>query len=96
MSKEKHISARLISGVFKAECKTWKHHSDFLKLWYSCIINIYAIIMDISLAIVRYVFQLPLMNTLCFIFSGCYFQIDVILGAINFIINTVKANLISY
>ena len=86
MSKEKHISARLISGVFKAECKTWKHHSDFLKLWYSCIINIYAIIMDISLAIVRYVFQLP----------GCYFQIDVILGAINFIINTVKANLICY
>lgn len=62
MSKEKHISARLISGVLKAECKTWKHHSDFLKLWYSCIINIYAIIMDISLAIVRYVFQLPLIN----------------------------------
>lgn len=95
MSKEKHISARLISGVFKAECETWKPHSDFLKLWYSCIINIYAIIMDISLAIVRYVFQLPLMNTLCVRFSGCYVQIDVILGAINFIINTVQANLIS-
>ena len=29
--KEKHISARLISGAFKAECKTWKHHSGFLK-----------------------------------------------------------------
>ena len=93
--KEKHISARFISGVFKAECKTWKHHSDFLKLWYSFMINIYAITMDISLVIVRYIFQLPLKNTLCFRFSGCYFQIDVILGAMNFIINIVRADLIS-
>ena len=45
--------------------------------------------------IVRYIFQLPLMNTLCFRFSGCYFQIDVILGAVNLIINIVKADLIS-
>lgn len=51
--------------------------------------------MDISLVIVRYVFQLPFMNTLRFRFSGCYFQIDVILGAMNFIINIVKADLIS-
>ena len=51
--------------------------------------------MDISLVIVRYVFQLPLMNTLCFRFSGCYFQIDVILGAMNFTIKIVKADLIS-
>lgn len=51
--------------------------------------------MDVSLVIVRYIFQLPLTNTLCFRFSGCYFQIDVILGAMNFIINIVKADLIS-
>lgn len=43
--------------------------------------------------IVRDVFQLPLMNTLCFRFSGCYFQIDVILGEVNLIINIVKADL---